>query len=400
MAAAQHLQSFATMLKDLRVVIGAKNALSKGNSAHASLQTLIQQSAASLEQYYSCHMKDVKIPDTDRTCLKSLCESLHEEKAQKAIMTIVIGDVARELRLNPDGLREQQIFVRLWHMLDSGNIDTKELRGLVVEGLLSHDGVPGTITGPANLDAPSKSKQPGTGPGAAQHSPSVAVDSSTDSDSNRPLRSSRGCNLLRVQSAQASTETTLKVRTPQKPAVGKTASNGSPLNARYVHINDNLFEDVPVTLVYKVPTRDAVFTKSLRDVAKYTMPDSNPGVRINAATIRSPVTYSRSTLHVHLPHATDFVVVRMKNNKDLEEFLERLKGLNPDIDAMTESRSVCGEPAIYHANAKSIVIAMKLTITFNRKGGNQTRRVGRDRKCLWISQTQTEQSVPRYFKLP
>lgn len=90
MAANEHLMIFETKLKDLRVITATRNALSKGNPAHISLESLVEQSTISLREYYLDHRDDIQISNADKTRLQLLHRLLYgSSEAQMNVMAIV-----------------------------------------------------------------------------------------------------------------------------------------------------------------------------------------------------------------------------------------------------------------------------------------------------------------------
>ncbi|KAI4170488.1 MAG: hypothetical protein LQ346_008854 [Caloplaca aetnensis] len=63
MAAEDYLRVLETMREDPKVITKSRNALSKGTSVHAGLESLIKQPALSVNDYRISHCDRIKIPD-------------------------------------------------------------------------------------------------------------------------------------------------------------------------------------------------------------------------------------------------------------------------------------------------------------------------------------------------
>ncbi|KAI4184085.1 MAG: hypothetical protein LQ346_006174 [Caloplaca aetnensis] len=353
MASSQHLRNFNDMLEGLRVVTGSLQALKSGSAMHTDLQGVIERNANHMASHYKRHLKAIDIPDPDRLRLEKLCQSLSStHKAQKSVMTIIVGIMQHAHQEEPTRFVEQQNNIRIWQTMESEGIASEKIHALLI-GILLQRGPMLSATGLNTLVETTRRRDEVETEPQLQSTPETSVVTTSLDQPANSVGTTPATSLLTIVpgvTAPAPTETASSLRAQRRAEAGRKLSNASPMRVRCVYINDQTFQEVSVTLVYRDATNDNVAPNGLYDLSPYLMPDSDPGIRINTRTIQSPITYSRSTSEIRLPHVSDSVVVQTKNNGDLEEFLRRFKSLNPDIDARTESRSVDGEPASEPAN--------------------------------------------------
>ncbi|KAL8896419.1 MAG: hypothetical protein Q9207_007715 [Kuettlingeria erythrocarpa] len=348
MASSKHLQTFNDMLEGLCVVAGSLQALKSGNAMYAELHGVIERNAIHMKSHYEKYLGAIEIPESDRLRPEKLCQSLSNvHTAQRSVMAVIVGVMQHAHQKEPAHFSEQQNNIRIWQTMQSEGVISQKLQALLVELLLQR----GAMRSAAGCSTSAKTAQHRhkvkTEPQLQSTPQSSVVTTSLDQPANSvgTIPATSLVTIVPGATAPASTETASRLSIQRRPETGGRVSTTPPMRVRCVYINDLTFQEVSVTLVYRDATNDNVASKSLYDLGPYLMPDINPGIRINTRTIQSPITYSRSTSDIYLPHVSDLIVVQTKNDRDLEDFLKRFKSLNPDVEAMTDSRSVDSEPA-------------------------------------------------------